>query len=86
MDVIYYHEPGTTMTREQIQNIREAAEWPITYDEDCPESTPEMLEAFHQAAIERNRRMTPEQREAFRIKVEEYRKRQDRGGTSPTIA
>ena len=39
---------------------------PIVYDEDCPESTPEELEAFHRAAIERNRRKAREAAEKAR--------------------
>lgn len=85
MLVIYHHEPGTPMTEEQIQRINDAANRPITFDEDCPELSPAQLEQMRQAVIERNRRMTPEQREAFALKISEYRKRQQ-DNSSPTIA
>lgn len=57
MLVTYTLEPGQQLTDEQIKRIDATANRPITFDEDCPESTPEMLEAFRKAAIERNRRL-----------------------------
>ena len=33
-------------TPEQIAQIQEAKKYPIVFDEDCPELTPEMYEAF----------------------------------------
>ena len=39
---------------QEKQMIENAKAMPITYDEDCPESTPEMLKQFQEAAEERN--------------------------------
>lgn len=44
------------LTEEGRKRIQEAAKKPICFDEDCPESTPEMLREFQKAAAERNRR------------------------------
>lgn len=44
------------LTEEGRKRIQEAARKPITFDDDCPESTPEMLREFQKAAAERNRR------------------------------
>ena len=38
--------PGTRPTPEQIARIKEAAKYPIVYDEDCPEMTEEQLKQF----------------------------------------
>ena len=38
--------PGQKPTPEQIARIREAAKYPIVYDEDCPEMTEEQLKQF----------------------------------------
>ena len=48
---------GQEPTPEQILEVKEAAKRSIVYDDDCPESTPEMLEEFRKAAIERNRKL-----------------------------
>jgi hypothetical protein len=44
-------------TEEQIQQIREAANKEIIFDEDSPELTPDMEKAFRLAAKKRNRQM-----------------------------
>lgn len=41
-------------TEEQIRCIREAAKRKIVFDEDSPEMTPKMEEAFRMAARKRN--------------------------------
>jgi len=41
-------------TEEQIRCIREAAKREIVFDEDSPEMTPKMEEAFRMAARKRN--------------------------------
>ena len=46
---------GQKPTDEQIAEIKAAAQKPIVYDKDCPESTPEMLEAFRKAAEVRDK-------------------------------
>ena len=43
-------------TPEQVAQIREAMRHPITFDEDCPDLTPETYAAFQKAVVERNRR------------------------------
>lgn len=42
------------LTNQEKQMIENAKSLPITYDEDCPESTPEMLRQFQDAAEEQN--------------------------------
>ena len=49
-------EKGQKPTEEQIQEIREAAKYPIAFDEDCPEMSPAMEKAFRCAVAQRNRR------------------------------
>ena len=44
------------LTEEGRKRIQVAAKKPICFDEDCPESTPEMLREFQKAASKRNRR------------------------------
>jgi uncharacterized protein (DUF4415 family) len=46
---------GQKPTKEQVKRIREAAKAPITYTEECPESTPKALTEF--AALARARRL-----------------------------
>ena len=43
---VYYKLPDTPLTPEQIEEIREAAKYPIVFDEDCPEMTEEQLKQF----------------------------------------
>lgn len=43
------------LTDQEKQMIEHAKSMPITFDEDCPESTPEMLQRFRLAAERRNR-------------------------------
>lgn len=43
---VYYKLPNTPLTPEQIEEIREAAKYPIVFDEDCPEMTEEQLKQF----------------------------------------
>ena len=43
------------LTDHEKQMIKHAKSMPITFDEDCPESTPEMLQRFRLAAERRNR-------------------------------
>jgi len=38
--------PGQLPTPEQLARIKEAAKYPIVYDEDCPEMTEEQLKQF----------------------------------------
>ncbi len=39
--------PGEKPTEEQIIRIKEAAKYPIVYDEDSPETTPEQANKFY---------------------------------------
>ena len=43
---VYYNLPNTPLTPEQIDEIKEAAKYPIVFDEDCPEMTREQLKQF----------------------------------------
>jgi hypothetical protein len=43
------------LTDEEINMIEEAKKYPITYDEDSPEMTPEMEKQFRVAVRMRNR-------------------------------
>lgn len=50
------NEPLTEEEKKRIhEEIEEAKKLPIIYDEDSPELTPEMEEAFKKAVIKRNR-------------------------------
>ena len=51
----YVVKKGQKPTEEQIRKIQEAAKHPITFDEDCEELSPAMLEAFRCVAAQRNR-------------------------------
>lgn len=56
------NEPLTEEEKERIhREIEEAKKLPIVYDEDSPELTPEMEEAFKKAVIERNRKRAKQQ-------------------------
>lgn len=56
MIVTYTTKPGQKPTPEQIKEVQEASKHPIVFDEDCPESSPEMLKALRCAARNKNRR------------------------------
>ncbi len=45
-----YVSPGQKPTEEQVERIRQAASFPITYDEDCPELTDEQYAEFARIA------------------------------------
>ncbi len=47
MLITYELKPETELTPEQIRMIEEAAKRPITFDEDCPETTPEQAKMFY---------------------------------------
>ncbi len=48
--------PDAALTEEQEKQLADSAEIPVTFDEDCPESTPEQIERFRKFGKERNRR------------------------------
>lgn len=48
--------PEMRLTEEQIHMLEEAEKHPIVYEDDCPEVTPAMAEAFRRAAKMRNLR------------------------------
>ena len=48
--------PDAALTEEQEKQLADSAELPVTFDEDCPESTPEQIERFRKFGQERNRR------------------------------
>jgi uncharacterized protein (DUF4415 family) len=47
---------GTKPPDDVIKRIKEATKYPITFTEDCPESSPEALKEFAQMAAARNQR------------------------------
>lgn len=49
-------EPGLGLTEEQLEEIEDARNHPIFFDEDCEELSPAMMKAFKSAVIQRNRR------------------------------
>ena len=57
MIVEYTLRKGTKPTKEQIDEIRAAAQRPVSYDEECPPLTPERYEAMKKATEARNRRL-----------------------------
>ena len=57
MIITYTLEKGQKLTEAQLKELEEASKHPIVFDEDCPELSEEMLEAFRCAARERNRRL-----------------------------
>ncbi|MBQ9211677.1 MAG: hypothetical protein IJ153_08260 [Clostridia bacterium] len=48
--------PSMELTGEQVAMLKEAEQFPIIYEEDCPEITPEMAAAFKKAAEARDQR------------------------------
>ena len=50
MTVCYKTTPEKrVLTDDELMMLRKAAQMPVVYDEDCPELTPEMEEAFREA-------------------------------------
>lgn len=47
---------GQTPSREQLDEVREAAKREVTFDEDAPELSPAMYKAFKCSVVQRNRR------------------------------
>lgn len=41
---------GQRPTLEQLKEVEEAKKYPIEFDEDCPEMSPALMEAFKSAA------------------------------------
>ncbi len=52
----YIIDKNQTPTAEQIEEVREAAKHPVTFDDDCPELSPAHEKAFKAAAAQRNTR------------------------------
>lgn len=46
---------GQVPSKEQLDEVRSAAERTIQFDEDCPELSPAMYKAFRCASAQRNR-------------------------------
>ena len=57
MLITYNRKRGTPLTPEQIAEIEAAKSFPIVFDEDSPELTPEAIERFRRSAHERNQRL-----------------------------
>lgn len=51
----YIIENGQMPTDEMLQEVEEAKNHPITFDEDCQELSPAMRKAFRSAVVRRNR-------------------------------
>ena len=51
----YSTTPGEPLTEEQKDEIKEAKRHPITFDEDCQELSPAMMEMLRVAVRQRNR-------------------------------
>ena len=47
----------TKPTDSQLEMIQKASKKPIVYEDDCPELTPQMIEAFKKAANQRNMKL-----------------------------
>lgn len=53
MITMYSIKPGQSLTQKELNEIAEAKKHPITFDTDCCELTPAMVEAFKKAASRR---------------------------------
>lgn len=51
----YILDEKQEITEEMKAEIRNAANQPIEFDEDCPELTPELMKSLKCAVIQRNR-------------------------------
>ena len=49
--------PDMKPTPEQIAELEEAEKYPIVYEDDCPELSPALIEAFKKAADERDKQL-----------------------------
>lgn len=49
-------DSGQKPTQEQLNEIEEAKNNPIVFDEDCEELSPAMMKAFKSVVIQRNRK------------------------------
>ncbi|WP_294160746.1 BrnA antitoxin family protein [uncultured Selenomonas sp.] len=68
-----YVKPGQKPTEEQLERIRKAASFPITYDEDCPELTDEQYAEFASIA-EKQREARKKQIVSLRLSPDTLRK------------
>ena len=46
---------GQKPTLEQLREVEEAKKYPIEFDEDCQELSPDLMKAFKNARIQQNR-------------------------------
>ena len=46
MIVTHEFDPDRELTPQQVEELKELENWPITFDEDCPELTEEQLKQF----------------------------------------
>lgn len=49
-------EQGQKPTAEQLKEVELAKNYPIEFDDDCPEMSPAMMKAFKSAVVQRNRK------------------------------
>lgn len=52
--VIHTLSPDMELSQDQISMLEKADQYPIVFEDDCPETTPEMAEAFKKAAMMRD--------------------------------
>ncbi len=64
MIVTYTLDKNKPLTPEEIAELDALKDRPIVYDEDSPNLTPEMYQAFKRSAVERNRRQLLERETA----------------------
>lgn len=60
--------PDARLTEEQERQLAESESRPMSFDEDCPESTPEQLERFRRFGQERNKRRAEMEKAKLGIK------------------
>ncbi len=53
----YIIEKGQKPTQEQLEEVKNASDKEIVFDEDCEELSPAMVKAFKSAVIHRNKNM-----------------------------
>lgn len=53
---IYHLDASQKPIKEQLAEVDEAKNYPIEFDEDCPELSSAMMKAFKSVVVQRNRR------------------------------
>ena len=60
---------GQKPTLEQLREVEEAKKYPIEFDEDCQELSPDLMKAFKNARIQQNRHKNAQR---YMIFTEDY--------------